>query len=53
MAFIVKKNTTQQLRYEMNVKNLSGKQFRNYNKPKNGSGGLKPAVTATASTAKA
>ena len=53
MAFIVKKNPTQQLRYEMDVKNLSGKQFHQHIKPKNGSGGLKPAVTATASTAKA
>lgn len=53
MAFIVKKNPTQQLRYEMDVKNLSGKQFHQHIKPKNGLGGLKPAVTATVSTAKA
>jgi len=53
MAFIIKKNPTQQLKYELDVKNLSGKQFHQHVKPKNGSGGLKPSPIAAASTAKA
>ena len=53
MAFVVKKNPAQQFRYEIDVKNLSGKQFHQHIKPKNGSGGLKPSTTSTVSSAKA
>lgn len=53
MAFIVKKNPAQQLKYELDVKNLSGRQFHQHVKPKNGSGGLKPSNIPTASAAKA